>query len=902
MNTKEPNDRPETGSQRGRGSRGTRGGRGGVQVQQIEVRKFLIQQERQLDPQDIGPRGGRRGGRYRQQQQLQQQPQYQQQQPIGPPNPFRLQVEQPQVAPPARANFGNRLLQGAANLFKKKSNRAAAEPDGDHNSDDDNSGGSSHGSDSEGIMTEADAIKKAHADEQKRTLKQDAEEQEKQRQMLLEEKKFKNPHLKLKATADYDFQREITTQSMTKYSLMDSLFFILSRCYEAHHVFSDIDVLDILKSSPAGKFMLKLIPQEEGKPSEDLYPKSVSPIIPHLTAVEQSGFLKEMLASIAWSFRTSYLESIKPTMQDEKTSTMSELVEELLDGAARSKNAVKNNSLTMLLLRLVSVDMFGEPEVETKVLDRLSAARGQISSVYGSQNFNTAFAHHLVRATMGDLSESASVDSVSQAILVKFQQLLLKSTKDISPKDYAKVIGESEYFADTNTKFTRYDLTHMLGIGLLEIGIETVTNTARRTLIFKLPDGSMYWIDNQPVLCGVEVTSSKPQNIDYFPYPKVKDNVRKLEQKEQFALSDFDWMMVVYDLDLKLYRWYSAQESITIDYSAWSRKWLHFGFSERISSFKSCIKVLIRASTLHRDGYSLPDEDKYYDFFVSEDQNATIADLIAFLNPRLQRNHIFLKNGLNLGDITFVDTRSIIKEIGTKGRKPIFAKYHNMKVPQNSQERIIDILQKNLGITNVNNQEQYLHYECLIHSSKIRSAIIEKSNYSEANKTKAEAIKLKAADNSEMIKPSTSRFINFVYQLNLAERHFDLGTQTFFAKRNIVFWLPLYLIVDVSKIGSTLMNPKTDLVLKCISNTLLERNGLFLNHRYNLVGLICSRKHSDTEFYPLEVDSVSGMSVGYLNRTLSVPTNRINDGLVKYAIFERGEYEVDDPANEFVQE
>lgn len=768
--------------------------------------------------------------------------------------------------------------------------------------DPDSSGESDHDSGDGDELNVADAAAKELAAKNKLILQQEREAEALYQRKLEEERKFRNPKLKLKAIEDYDFQRENTSREMSKFSLVDSVFFLLSRSYEIHHVFSDIDVFDILSKSKSGDFLLRLIPQVEGQPTESLYPKSINSIVNMLTSHRQSDMLKEFLGALTQSFRASYLEGLLPAMKQERPVTMGELALELLEEIQKVKVAARKDTLSILLLKLITVDVIGNQHPNADPIAALLAVKDRIAISYSTKQFNSAFAHHLVRAVVGDLSESTTVDSVAEKVVEKFKELLWSVTKHSSAQDYAEKIGETEYFPETNTRFTRYDLTHMLGIGLLEVGFQPITNTARRTLIYRLPDGSMYWIDNQPILCNVQIANSKEQDIDYFPYPKVKDNVRKLEQKEQFALSDFDWVMVVYNLEGKHYQWYSSQQSLTMDYSSCSRKWLHFGFSERITSFNKCIKILIRASTLQQDGYCLPDEDKYYDFFISDDKNATVGDLIAFLAPRLERNSIFLKQGIALSDITFVDTQSIIKQVGTQGKRSVYKQYHNTKVPKDAKERIIDILEKDLKLKTTEEDQQIMHYECLIHSRKIRTALIEKSNYSEANKTKAEAIKLKAAGNSEMIKPSTSRFVNFMYQLNLADKHYDIGTQTFFANRNLVFWLPMYLLLDVSQVGSTLMNPKTDLLLKCISNHLLERNGLFLNHRYSLIGLICRREHTDNEFYPVEVDGLSGRSVGYLNRAHGVPTDRIDDGLVKYALFERCEYEVDDPANEYIQE
>ena len=132
----------------------------------------------------------------------------------------------------------------------------------------------------------------------------------------------------------------------------------------------------------------------------------------------------------------------------------------------------------------------------------------------------------------------------------------------------------------------------------------------------------------------------------------------------------------------------------------------------------------------------------------------------------------------------------------------------------------------------------------------------ENTNHSQSNTvniTKEESILLSKSNNNSMLKSSLQDFFSSFLKAAFAKGTIDILGHTYFKGQPASFYLPSTLIIDVSKLAPSIIDPKGALSLSFFAEA-AKRDNLLCGYDYILKGFICRHKaqpKTTADFPPL---------------------------------------------------
>ena len=545
---------------------------------------------------------------------------------------------------------------------------------------------------------------------------------------------------------------------------------------------------------------------------------------------------------------------------------MSEFAENSLSWEDKSLGALLFNALYK------DLELTGYKLVEDE--NRLEALQSRLEDLKAAiqrRKSASCFFLTLTRFALGDSLENVSTDDLGDRAVEALKPLLFKKLKQCRPSEYAAALSQAHPLKFTT--FSRFDLTPNCTIGSIFLKMHFLTSVATKSMSFFLPNGKKYEIEHQQLLSNLEIPgiSDEPE-FDSIPLskPKVLDSVKRLESREAFAVSDYDWVQLNFNSYKKLFTWCTGNEEQQRFAEGQVNFDLLFSYSEKFKNIEACLKIPIFSKTFS----NLPVfKSCFMDLFITANDDSTIADLIAFLKDRAQVQNLDTKDVM-WKNLVFIrlDKRLEVR-------------------PKSERDRLRDLVTKvtdKLAPPEEQFAKRAIQFFCKLDCKSVNDSAVQNSEEKKTNETLEEVIKLAS---KEVIKLEPSSFFDFLYRVSFRKQRANLSGVQLFKSQPVSFYLPALLLVNVSKITTYAIDPRKGLNFDMFKSAIAEM-GLLLNHKYELRGLICERKEDPSVFYPIKVDWVNKKATGYLGVKMEFELSKLQDSQVRYMLLQRAELEV----------
>ena len=149
---------------------------------------------------------------------------------------------------------------------------------------------------------------------------------------------------------------------------------------------------------------------------------------------------------------------------------------------------------------------------------------------------------------------------------------------------------------------------------------------------------------------------------------------------------------------------------------------------------------------------------------------------------------------------------------------------------------------------------------------------------------------LLVTSSTSIVKSNTTNFYNYIYEMSFDQSRRTEGQIDFFNRETAAFWLPTFLLLDVSTISSTLVDPKQGLRLHIFEQAVASL-GTAINTDYHPIGLVCCTKSDKNFYYPIAVDWKKREATGYLETKKSFSLRKLADMFVQFVMLERKVHE-----------
>ena len=664
---------------------------------------------------------------------------------------------------------------------------------------------------------------------------------------------------KLRSTDKYVFQSEIQAPGCPS-TLADSLVFLLCNLESVTELASVDDIYDILSTTPAGMPMHHFIDTVRSFTSG----KDAS----------ASAMLSLSYGTDSMTTMTSVIDMMYASMQacvldgsNDDCASIGDMAVDVVQSSRRDVECggVVDGEVTGLLLGLLGVDVGVEGSEEL-----LGMGDDQVKATLDEKGFESLFASQLVRLVMRDVKADllpGNGDDVADGIVEKFTSLLVTKFRSQS-ENSSKLVGQQVHISKLQSSFTRYDFTNNFSIGILELGIDLIKSITRKNFHFILPNGKRITHKSQNSLTSVSIPGlSQDDDVNHdLAYPTVADAVSQIQGKETFAIADFDWICLNYNITLGCFEWLSRGQPLSSRCQEHCKSTYFIGFDHGRSVSLDVLKASIMVPLTNRPArcVSIMRLDNV-NLYLSSRIDASVADLVSHLNTMLRAQKM-IRDDVHVSDIKFeslTDARAV---------RPI-----------SGGQKVIDLLQQ-VGWLQTAHQNQLCTVIC---SYKIRHPNTDKEAQSGELVVEENRI-----SSSQTLKASITSFMQLVFNEIISDNCIFVNGSCYLQGKPLEFWLPAILVVDVRKYAVSVLNSKDSLNLKALKD-LVQQTGLSFNTRYAIKGLILSRTDNGAEDYlPVTVDIIKSLATEYYDGCHKSKLASIRDTDIRFAVFERSAVDI----------
>ena len=657
----------------------------------------------------------------------------------------------------------------------------------------------------------------------------------------------------MRSCPDYHFQIEKNGYNEED-TLLDCVAFFTMQTEVYHQLGDDEDFKEELKSRPSGDPFLRFLNIRNTG--------SVDGIKSILTQKSGQDRLTEFLSFLSISMNTYTLLSCDVEEAPESFSQF-DLVKTLLQEYSGDEVSEDDNNLSAVLIRLLYRDLIGFETEKTdgeNKLEILRAKQAQLKPLILQKNSPTHFIKFLNRLVFNDRPDNIEFDDLGEALIGSNKAYFLRLLNSTQPKNY---IEKADQESDFNLAwYKRFDMTHSLSFGMVDLNMEVLMNYATRILHFTLPSGKFYALDHQSILCDMNIAgitdTPEYRGKFHFKTPSVLDSVTLLEQKENFLTVDYDWIMLSLNIYHKGINW-ALHDEEQFQHMEGQSNWSVFvGYSNKFNNLETALKIPI----FTKSGQIFKPEMKsgnYSDCFITENELDTVKDLLKYINEKFEKTEI--------ADITY-NKLSFVRIDETIEYSPL-----------SEDELLTDVLKK----VNSNKLAEDIEYS---NSIELRLIPFFCSLRSSPN------INPEKQSNSKVkVKSNLTNFFDFLYNMSFDQyTHIDPCID-FYLYQPASYWLPKYLIVNVTKISSSLIDPKSELSLELLKDS-VSKMGSIISTDYEITGLICHTSASERMYYPICVNWLKKTCTGYLGEKKEFRLRALtSDNMIHYVFLQRKVFE-----------
>ena len=668
---------------------------------------------------------------------------------------------------------------------------------------------------------------------------------------------------------NYKFQVELYEKGKD-YSLVDSLLFLLCNTESILVLAEDDDILNNAKSTDnlgaLSSFfeMVRKVNSEGNAGNMDDMKK-------YLTSAEGPSGIEEVFALIASGMRQTLFKMMEVEPAEVDTS-IADLIEMIVSDYRENGLSVSDNNVSASLVWRLYRDLLSIGHMEVEGEDKVEALYNNIEVLKKAVTRSpqiSCFVQHLARLSINDtVFDSLDMDETGERVVGVYRTILFRDLKQTGQSEYLRVVSQQQPLKYSS--FNRYDLTQNHSIGTLTLKMNFLTSITCRSMVFFLPSGKKYEIEHQRVLSNVEIPGIT-DNSEYDQYflrrPSVLDSVAKLESREKFAISDYDWVQLNFNAYQNFLTWVHGSEEMFRFIEGQINPNLLFSYSIKFKDLVSSIKIPIFSKT-HSN---LPEfKNSFMDLYITENKDSTMQDLVNFL---VERSNI---QGLDSTDIKWnalsfvrLDTKLEVKAQSKNDKLVDLVKRVNQKVPIET------------GIY----KNRTIHFFCKLTGKSVNDSAINKNEEKKTNETLEEVIKLTS---TETIKVEPTNFLDYLLKVSFKKMKVMDNQMYFFRNQLATFYLPKILLLSVEKIAPHVIDPKKNLSFDMF-RSLLEEMKMYMSAEYMLKGVICDTAKDPNLYYPIKVDPFLQTCTGYLGKQMEFSLKDLNDAHVKYILFERKE-------------
>lgn len=656
-----------------------------------------------------------------------------------------------------------------------------------------------------------------------------------------------------RASENYRFQME-GADFQIENGLSDCFLFLISQNEAYKQLSEDLEVQEILEGKEHGKYFSDFSKLANG---------SMDSLRTNLQGNSNLARLEYMLSKLVMSVKRSWFEANDIEAADASithSSLLESLLEELKEHELVSDD---DSSLSVFLVRLLFKDGLDHKIIADGETNKLQAVREKntkLAELLKLKPFETHFVRLLTRFALGDFLDSVEIDEIGERLVLSTRSILLRDLKSISPAQYCEKVGQVNHLR--RAQFKRFDLTNNITVGLVTLQMDVIMNWNKRALIFVMPTANRFNSANQSILAGMDiqgVTDDQALIEKYhFKTPEVGATIQLLENKIQYASSDFDWIMLAVNLYFNGINWALFEDEQLKDCEGQSNKSIFIGYDTKFSDMRSALKVPIFTSKLNSKFVPDIKEDSYIDCFITEDENATVKDLLDFINKRANNSSEGTAHVYTTNHISFL-------------RMDGGAEYS----AKTDTEKLSDILRNT----------SFDHYttEAAKAPEKCKQLLPYFCRFSKDFKPDSDTL---TASASSIVKSNMSNFYNYIYEVSFDQTRHTEGHVDFFSRETAAFWLPTILLLDVSSISSALVDPKQGLRFTVFEEA-IAKLGTAINTDYHPIGLVCCTKAEKNFYYPIAVDWNKREANGYLETKKNFKLRMLADMFVQFVLLER---------------
>lgn len=680
---------------------------------------------------------------------------------------------------------------------------------------------------------------------------------------------------KPRSEGDFGFAL-IKDEYSTFQTLVDSCVYLLARDEKTSQLAEDPDVADLLAGSPAGALFQEYLKTIAGIND---FKNCDSNKLMQLLGKHGHGVqsLQDMLASLALSLKVPLLESNCSDM--EEVDTLEKIAYTfLVTFLENNSNAdLEVATLSNLLVCLMYRDLFPNGSSDSIVKELQTVKEDTVSMRYSDEingQFKTLFAGQLLRLVQGDNPENFEVDELTEQTVEGFRKLVLTYLKkDDSAVDSLKRLNQIIDFPSLGASYSRFDILPSFCMGLITVDLDFTCHISRRNLLYFLPNGKKFKIKKLALLSSIEIPSIEEEQEENFKYPTVLDAVAKLEAKEKFAVSDYDWIQLTYNVIGSSFQWFSAHQTNNKSFDAQTNMNLYFSYNSKFTNLKK--SVIIPLSDIPDQTAWNAGRECMFDLFVTDDATATVNDLLNFVSERIAINgieHVTLK--IADFELKLLNSKKVVR-------------------PKSDSQSIVDFIASLDKEALKQAQEgQVISYICIVNSRDLRKKRVRTTQNISVNLSKEEMIKMNRFNNNDMLKCNPTSFFEFFFSTVFNDKRLRVMGQHYYGAQRTSFWLPNVLIVDVSKLATSLIDPKRDLDLTHFKMAVQEMS-MQSNSKYLLKGLICLRTPAGqpSYYYPVTMTGLREPCISHAKDDEESALSDVDDVQIKFAVYLRAESE-----------
>ena len=370
-----------------------------------------------------------------------------------------------------------------------------------------------------------------------------------------------------------------------------------------------------------------------------------------------------------------------------------------------------------------------------------------------------------------------------------------------------------------------------------------------------------------PNLEAQSLCKTTGRQLDELKYPTMISFVSCLERHHPYIKVDFDWKCIVFNFIKNNFVTVKHNDPLPVMPTGISDYCYFFGSNQTGWATDRTINIVIVTNLKLRYLTAL---HKNITLFVAQNQNTTVYYLLEYIRQCL--NLDFTTKALPEEEIAIISNHLYFM-----GKLSDRTNYKASSFDQAT--KLIDV--RRLINQSFTEESQEVDFICYLKHPK--SPIF--TNYRTKTPLLGGGVE-PIEQHIEAIKCSFSNFMNFLLKQTIGPRLLHVNEiRSTVEGRSLTFFQPLYLLIDVATLGSTVFNPKQSINLQYLTNqTKLLNTGL--SGQYRLKGLICSE--DGISFYPIAVKSngLTGKSFKDSN-SYELDLNFLKDSLIKFVYLER---------------